>query len=153
MLPGSHRTVMQRYAFSALFNQEELPGSVTFGSGIPLPPGSAVICHSALLHGRRQRAGGIPSKPRYFTDVSYCQHSTDDRRWPSYQVVVRPNGRGDAAAPGGHADFCQLRLKHGLGNPNRGVVGRCRLEVGQPGEYAFLFDPSWFDVDDTAKLD
>ncbi len=68
-LPRSQYSVMERGAFSALWQDYELPGSLTFGAKIPLPPGSAVIVHSALMHGRRAMPGGDPSKPRYFIDV------------------------------------------------------------------------------------
>ena len=73
---------MERGAFSELFQDTELPGSITFGSGRPLSPGSAVIVHSALLHGRRALPGGDDAKPRYFIDVSYCQPGL--KRWPIY---------------------------------------------------------------------
>ena len=56
-LPRSQNSVMERGAFSALWQDFELPGSLTFGSQIPLPPGSAVIVHSALMHGRRAMPG------------------------------------------------------------------------------------------------
>ena len=67
-----------------LFGTEPLPNSVTIDS---LAPSSVVIVHSALVHGRRKRSGG-EGHPRYFTDISYCQRSTeaDGRRWPAYQV-------------------------------------------------------------------
>jgi hypothetical protein len=91
--------------------------SLAFGSGVPLPPGSAVIVHSALVHGRRARPGGAAGR-RSFTDVSYCQHSAG-RHWASYQLGHRPGGRGDAAAPGGHADFCARHLALGHGTPRR----------------------------------
>ena len=71
VLPKSHRSVMSRGAFSSIFRQEKLPGSIWFGSEVALPRGSVVIAHSALMHGRKQQPGGEPSKPRYFTDVSY----------------------------------------------------------------------------------
>ena len=39
--------------------------------------GSAIIVHSALMHGRAQKSGG-GGKPRYFIDSSYCQvHDLD----------------------------------------------------------------------------
>ena len=70
-LPRSQKAVMERGAFSALWQDSELPGSLSFGAQIPLPdpPGSAVIVHSALMHGRRAMPGGDPDKPRYFIDV------------------------------------------------------------------------------------
>ena len=56
----------------AIFKDAVLPGSKTFNN---LPPGSAVICHSALVHGRRAQPGG-EDKPRYFLDISYCRECT-----------------------------------------------------------------------------
>ena len=72
-MPRSQNAVMERPAFNQLWQDYELPGSLTFGSKNPLPPGSAVIVHSALLHGRRAQPGGDPNKPRYFIDIS-CTH-------------------------------------------------------------------------------
>ena len=74
-MPRSQNAVMERPAFNQLWQDYELPGSLTFGSKNPLPPGSAVIVHSALLHGRRAQPGGDPNKPRYFIDIS-CAHSS-----------------------------------------------------------------------------
>ena len=75
---------MHRQAMGPLFGTEPLPNSVTIDN---LSPSSVIIVHSALVHGRRKRAGG-EGHPRYFTDISYCQRSTeaDGRRWPAYQV-------------------------------------------------------------------
>jgi len=81
--------------------QQPLPGSLTFGSDIPLPAGSVVIAHSGLLHGRRQMPGGDLESPRYFTDVCYAQHSRSGRLWESYQLKKQPGGRDDEAAEGG----------------------------------------------------
>ena len=39
--------------WQALWKDGELPGERVFGSREPLPPGSAVIVHSGLMHGRR----------------------------------------------------------------------------------------------------
>ena len=71
-LPKSQYSVMERGGFQNLWKSERLPGSVFFGEGNPLPPGSAVIVHSALMHGRDDKPGG-EGKPRYFIDSSYCQ--------------------------------------------------------------------------------
>ena len=60
-----------------MFEAQALPGSRTFDS---LPPGSAVVCHSALVHGRRAKPGG-EGRPRYFVDVSYCQPG--EMKWPA----------------------------------------------------------------------
>ena len=70
--PRSHKVVMPRGQNQLGFQDEELPGSVTIDD---LPIGSCVIVHSALFHGRRAKPGG-KDHPRYFTDVSYCQVST-----------------------------------------------------------------------------
>ena len=72
-VPRSHRSVIERNALS-LFGTNGLPGEKVFDN---LPPGSAVIVHSALWHGRRAKPGG--SGGRHFIDVSYCSHGT---RWP-----------------------------------------------------------------------
>lgn len=60
-----------------MFGDNALPGSKTFDN---LPPGSAVICHSAMVHGRRAKPGG-ENHPRYFVDVSYCQPG--ENLWPA----------------------------------------------------------------------
>jgi hypothetical protein len=60
-----------------MFQAQALPGSRTFDN---LPEGSAVICHSGLVHGRRAKPGG-EGKPRYFVDVSYCQPGV--MKWPA----------------------------------------------------------------------
>ena len=52
-----------------------------------LPPGSAVIVHSAVWHARRPKPGG-ERRGRYFIDVSYCQHGV---LWPAYGVVEAVN--------------------------------------------------------------
>ena len=106
--------------------------------------GTDVFC-AQLLHGRRQQPGGDPDEPRYFTDISYCQHSQSRRLWPSYQMGHKPGGNDDEAAEGGHADFCELRKAAGHGTPHAGPGG----PVGEPGEYDWLFDPSWFYSSDT----
>ena len=135
VLPGSHKTVLGRDTIGSLFQQAELPGALSFGSGIPLPNGSVVIVNSALVHGRRAMPGGERSGPRYFSDISYCQHSRSRQLWPSYQMFHKPGGRDDTAAIGGHADFCKLHLAAGRG--------------GENGELDYVFDPSWFYSSDT----
>ena len=40
-MPRSQNAVMERPAFNQLWQDYELPGSLTFGSKNPLPPGSA----------------------------------------------------------------------------------------------------------------
>ncbi len=74
VLPKSHRAVMDRGALNQ-FETQDLPGSVTIDR---LPPGTAVIVHSALLHARRPKPGD-EGRARYFIDASYCQKGV---RWP-----------------------------------------------------------------------
>ena len=78
VLPRSHKVVMDRGrdVFGHIFAAADLPGSITFDS---LPEGSAVIVHSGLMHCRRAKPGG-EGHPRYFSDLSYCQHSGDPDR-------------------------------------------------------------------------
>jgi len=75
VLPRSQNFVCERNL--GMFQQSTLPGAVVVDN---LPPGSAVIVHSAVWHARRQKPGG-EGKPRYFIDTSYCQAGTT---WPSY---------------------------------------------------------------------
>ena len=75
VLPGSQRMVLERGAFG-FFGTADLPGSIVIND---LPPGSAVIVHSAALHARRAKPGG-EGRPRYFIDSSYCQAGV---QWPS----------------------------------------------------------------------
>ena len=82
VLPGSQSIVVERSL--ALFGTEDLPGSICVDR---LPPGSAVIVHSALWHSRRPKPGG-ERRGRYFIDISYCQHGV---RWPAYGTVDEVN--------------------------------------------------------------
>jgi hypothetical protein len=75
-VPGSHAKVMERYVHSGA-GTADLPGTLAVSN---LPEGSVVAIHSALLHARRAKPGG-EGRPRYFTDVSYCQAGTV---WPAY---------------------------------------------------------------------
>jgi hypothetical protein len=89
VLPGSHRTIGAKDALAHL-GTDELAGEVIIDS---LPPGSAVVLHSAQLHARRPRAGRPSRRPRYFTDASYCQTGT---LWPPvkpYWRLVLEKGR------------------------------------------------------------
>ena len=115
LLPRSHTVVMDRGrdVIGGLFGSEPLPGSITISH---LEPGSVVVVHSALLHGRRAKPGGA-SRPRYFTDISFCQHPRNDSArgdsthrhcWPSYQVATRPS----IDSPGGHAEVFAAHRKH-----------------------------------------
>lgn len=75
-LPRSQNAVVGNDALRIL-GEHSLPGEVVVDD---LPPGSAVMVHSALWHARRTRPGG-QDRPRYFADASYCQAGV---RWPSY---------------------------------------------------------------------
>jgi hypothetical protein len=75
LLPGSEKSVLARDAFWFL-GTPDLPGSLTVDA---VPPGTAVIVHSAMLHARRAKSGG-EGNPRYFIDSSYCQSGV---LWPS----------------------------------------------------------------------
>ncbi|MBA3847574.1 MAG: phytanoyl-CoA dioxygenase family protein [Planctomycetes bacterium] len=76
MLPGSHRKVMERDAMGAC-GTGDIPGTRVVDD---IPPGTAIIVHSAMLHARRAKPGGV-GKARYFIDSSYCQAGV---QWPSY---------------------------------------------------------------------
>lgn len=76
VLPKSQHRVVENDALSHL-GTADLPGTVVVND---LPPGSAVLVHSALWHARRATPGG-EGRPRYFADASYCQAGV---RWPSY---------------------------------------------------------------------
>lgn len=82
VLPGSQEIVAQGRL--TLFGTRDLPGSVCVDR---LPPGSAVIVHSAVWHARRPKPGG-ERRGRYFIDVSYCQ---DGVLWPAYGMMEEVN--------------------------------------------------------------
>jgi hypothetical protein len=96
LLPGSEKSVLDRLALFHL-GTPDLPGSVTIDD---VPPGTAIIVHSAVLHARRAKPGGA-DRPRYFIDTSYCQSGI---RWPSYPVFE--DGFG------GDAMLAELRDRH-----------------------------------------
>ena len=75
-IPKTQNTVVDNGALGFL-KTETLPGTIVVNN---LPPGSAVLVHSALWHARRAQPGG-EGNPRYFADASYCQAGI---RWPSY---------------------------------------------------------------------
>jgi len=79
LVPGTHQRVMARNAFSQ-FGNADLPGSLVVDD---VPPGTAIIVHSAVQHARRAKPGG-EGRPRYFIDSSYCQAGI---RWPSYPTA------------------------------------------------------------------
>lgn len=69
VLPKSQYSMWDPSALGQIFKDTPLPGGKVFDD---MPNGTAVICHSGLVHGRRQKPGG-EDHPRYFVDVSYCQ--------------------------------------------------------------------------------
>jgi len=73
VLPGSHKQVMTREA--GIFGFDDLP------------PGSAVLFHSAMIHARRPKLGGQHYR-RYFIDTSYCQAGT---LWPGHRSIESIN--------------------------------------------------------------
>ena len=83
LTPGTHNKVMNRDALGQ-FGTEDLPGSMVVDN---VPPGTAIIVHSALFHARRPKPGG-ENKPRYFIDISYCQNGV---QWPGYHNVDQIN--------------------------------------------------------------
>ena len=74
VLPGSHKQVMTREALR-MFGFDDLP------------PGSALLVHSAMIHARRHKPGGQHYR-RYFIDTSYCQAGT---LWPGYRSIESIN--------------------------------------------------------------
>ena len=52
-------------------NAPDLPSSLTIDS---LPPGTMVLCHSALFHVRRARPAADPAATRYLVTVAYNEH-------------------------------------------------------------------------------
>ena len=83
VLPRSQNLVVGNGGMG-LFGTQDLPGSLVVDD---LPPGSAIIVHSALWHARRPKPGG-QDHPRYFIDVSYCQHGV---QWPAYPRIDEIN--------------------------------------------------------------
>lgn len=82
VLPGSQYSYWDSLTLRQTFKDTPLPGSKVFDS---LPNGSAVIAHSGLVHGRRQKPGG-EAHPRYFVDISYCQPG----EYASYPLLLTP---------------------------------------------------------------
>ena len=82
LLPGSHQFVMNKKALSH-FGDASLPNEVVIDH---LPPGSALVLHSALLHTRRAKQSNGLNTPRYFIDCSYCQGGI---RWPQVKTYWR----------------------------------------------------------------
>lgn len=79
LLPGTQNRILARNALE-FFGTETLPGTVVIDD---VPPGTAVIVNSAVLHARRAKPGG-EDQPRYFIDSSYCQAGV---KWPAYPHV------------------------------------------------------------------
>jgi len=73
VLPRTQHLVAAWDAYDFL-GTAELPGEVVIDR---VPPGTAVICHTGLLHCRRPRPG---PGPRFFCDLSYVAAGA---RWPA----------------------------------------------------------------------
>ena len=99
VLPQSQNLIVGNGGMK-LFGTEDLPGSICVDR---LTPGSAIIVHSALWHARRSKPGG-EDRPRYFIDVSYCQHGV---LWPDYGRMAEINATALAMGLGreGRYDF------------------------------------------------
>ncbi len=93
VLPRSQNIIVPNGGMG-LFGTQDLPGMVVVDD---LPPGSAIIVHSALWHARRSKTGG-EDHPRYFIDVSYCQHGI---LWPAYPRIDEINAAALDAGLGG----------------------------------------------------
>lgn len=95
--PGSQRMIIERTALGG-WGHQDLPGTLAFAD---LPPGTMVVINSAVLHARRPKPGGNPTRPRYFIDSSYCAAGV---RWPHRQGWLKAHARaladGRAAAAG-----------------------------------------------------
>jgi hypothetical protein len=76
-LPKSQYSVMERGGFQGLWKESRLPGSVFFGEGNPLAPGSAIIVHSALMHGALFPRSHLSALLRRFrlTPISSVRHT------------------------------------------------------------------------------
>ncbi len=100
VLPGSHRQVAEKDAWSGLGTVEQ-PGEVVIDD---LPPGSTVLLHSALFHTRRAasdpKAGG---SRRYMIDASYCRTGVlwppVKPYWRAVLAVGRKRGLGGGHRP------------------------------------------------------
>ncbi len=89
VIPGSHRMVLERNTLG-VWGFTTLPGTKVISE---IPPGTMVIVHSAALHARCPKAGGDPSKPRFFIDSSYCQAGI---RWPNGSGWLKAHARAMA---------------------------------------------------------
>jgi len=79
LLPGTQKRILARDALE-FCGTETLPGTVVIDD---VPPGTAIIVNSAVVHARRSKPGG-EGHPRYFIDSSYCQAGV---KWPSYSTL------------------------------------------------------------------
>jgi hypothetical protein len=70
LIPGSHRWHGSRYHLSDK-SFDSFPDAIAIGQ---LKPGSVIVIHSALVHGRRALPPNAVSSIRYFVDCSYCQY-------------------------------------------------------------------------------
>ncbi|MFJ8882885.1 phytanoyl-CoA dioxygenase family protein [Streptomyces sp. NPDC102402] len=83
LLPGSHRQVAEKDAWSDLGTAEQ-PGEVVIDD---LPPGSTVLLHSALFHTRRAASDArSDGRHRYMIDASYCRTGV---LWPPVKPYWR----------------------------------------------------------------
>ena len=106
-----------------MFGTAPLPGHVALDN---LPPGSVVLAHSACLHGRRPRPG---PGPRYFVDVSYCEHvppQQPQQAGPAAVWCSYPNSEDSLAV---HATISAAALAAGH---------------GREGQYDWLYDTRCF---------
>ena len=97
VLPRSQNLVVPNGGIG-LFGTHDLPGSLVVDD---LPPGSAIIVHSALWHARRPKPGD-EDHARYFIDVSYCQHGV---LWPAYPRIAEINTTALEAGLGREGDY------------------------------------------------
>ena len=94
VLPGSQTVVVQTSL--GLFGTEDLPGSVCVDR---LPPGSAVIVHSAVWHARRPKPGGEDrSGATSSTSPTASTASSGRRTAPWKRSIGRRFGRAATAA-------------------------------------------------------
>jgi hypothetical protein len=73
VVPGTQKT-QAAWESTAFLGTVPLPGEVVIDN---VPPGTVVICHTGLIHCRRQKPG---KGPRYFCDTSYVARGP---HWPA----------------------------------------------------------------------
>lgn len=130
-LPRTQKAVVSNGGLSHLGTQV-LPGEVVVND---LPPGSAVLVHSALWHARRAQPGG-EDRPRYFTDASYCQAGV---KWPSYgakewrQILASAQRQQLGGPERAHLfDEAHFFEKSVVSAAWRAIPGSIALELKQP---------------------